>query len=301
MRFLGVHPGPLLYTKVFLRLEPLGPELVAAGGAARRSRGAADRPAGRGSPRLFPRRSSAGGRMSSRSPAIIWQTCPRSSISPRRRRRAFPASSSASAGTARPSPRPRSSRMARGDRLRAEGRGRGGDAAAAGGGRGRPRPGDGAGCGHRSGRRAAARFCPFARRAEPGARSAAPSPQIFHRHLGPVRLDRIFARLPVGLLVLQRLDLLRPQLSARQHRAGRRGSALDPRARHLHRRRRGLYSRAPRHRGRRGDRPRRHQEALLPRNPRRRAAAQQGGVPAVARGSGSRRCFSASRRSTRRG
>ena len=35
MRFLGVHPGPLLYTKVFLRLEPLGLELVAQ--AARRA------------------------------------------------------------------------------------------------------------------------------------------------------------------------------------------------------------------------------------------------------------------------
>jgi magnesium-protoporphyrin IX monomethyl ester (oxidative) cyclase len=30
VRLLGVHPGPLLYTKVFLRLEPLGLELVAA-------------------------------------------------------------------------------------------------------------------------------------------------------------------------------------------------------------------------------------------------------------------------------
>src|SRR5271166_321400 len=29
MRFLGVHPGPLMYTKIFLRLEPLGLELVA--------------------------------------------------------------------------------------------------------------------------------------------------------------------------------------------------------------------------------------------------------------------------------
>jgi len=29
MRVLFVHPGPLLYTKVFLRLEPLGLELVA--------------------------------------------------------------------------------------------------------------------------------------------------------------------------------------------------------------------------------------------------------------------------------
>jgi hopanoid C-3 methylase len=29
MRVLFVHPGPLLYTNVFLRLEPLGLELVA--------------------------------------------------------------------------------------------------------------------------------------------------------------------------------------------------------------------------------------------------------------------------------
>jgi hopanoid C-3 methylase HpnR len=30
MKLLGVHPGPLMYTKIFLRLEPLGLELVAA-------------------------------------------------------------------------------------------------------------------------------------------------------------------------------------------------------------------------------------------------------------------------------
>ena len=30
MRVLGVHPGPLMYTKIFLRLEPLGLELIAA-------------------------------------------------------------------------------------------------------------------------------------------------------------------------------------------------------------------------------------------------------------------------------
>ena len=29
MRVLAVHPGPLMYTKIFLRLEPLGLELVA--------------------------------------------------------------------------------------------------------------------------------------------------------------------------------------------------------------------------------------------------------------------------------
>ncbi|UCE62610.1 MAG: hopanoid C-3 methylase HpnR [Nitrospirota bacterium] len=35
MRFLAVHPGPLMYTKIYLRLEPLGLELVAE--AARRA------------------------------------------------------------------------------------------------------------------------------------------------------------------------------------------------------------------------------------------------------------------------
>jgi len=35
MRFLAVHPGPLMYTKIFLRLEPLGLEIVAE--AARRA------------------------------------------------------------------------------------------------------------------------------------------------------------------------------------------------------------------------------------------------------------------------
>jgi magnesium-protoporphyrin IX monomethyl ester (oxidative) cyclase len=29
VRFLAVHPSPLLYTKIYLRLEPLGLELVA--------------------------------------------------------------------------------------------------------------------------------------------------------------------------------------------------------------------------------------------------------------------------------
>src|SRR5262245_66538567 len=36
MKLLFVHPGPLLYTNVFLRLEPLGLELVAE--AARRAK-----------------------------------------------------------------------------------------------------------------------------------------------------------------------------------------------------------------------------------------------------------------------
>ena len=32
MRLLGVHPGPLMYSKIFLRLEPIGLELIAAAG-----------------------------------------------------------------------------------------------------------------------------------------------------------------------------------------------------------------------------------------------------------------------------
>src|SRR5271165_2119643 len=45
-------------------------------------------------------------------------------------------------------------------------------------------------------------FCPFARRADAGTRPAAPSPKIFPRHARSPRLDRILARLSVGLLVL---------------------------------------------------------------------------------------------------
>ena len=53
MRVLAVHPGPLMYTRIFLRLEPLGLELVAAAVRAGGARGAADRPAGRKPRRLL--------------------------------------------------------------------------------------------------------------------------------------------------------------------------------------------------------------------------------------------------------
>ncbi len=113
MRFLGVHPGPLLYTKVFLRLEPLGLELVAA----------AARQAGH-QVRLIDlqvedhrayfrmhRALAAGYRR------VFLQLPgerPRDRRSrQRRRKRASPASLSASAVTAPPSPRPPSSPMGR--------------------------------------------------------------------------------------------------------------------------------------------------------------------------------------------
>ena len=58
--------------------------------------------------------------------------------------------------------------------------------------------------------------------------------------------------------------------------------ATDQRAGHLHRRRRRLHPGEARARDRRGDRPPGHQEAVLPGNARRRAPAQQGGVPVLA-------------------
>ena len=48
------------------------------------------------------------------------------------------------------------------------------------------------------------------------------APQVLHRRARSVRLDRVLPRLPVGLLVLQRLDVLRPQLP--QGRARRRSA-----------------------------------------------------------------------------
>ncbi len=58
-------------------------------------------------------------------------------------------------------------------------------------------------------------------------RPVAASPQVFHRRARPVRLDRVQPGLPLGLLVLQRLDLLRPQLPDQGPRRGRRRAEAD--------------------------------------------------------------------------
>ena len=221
MKVLGVHPGPLMYTKIFLRLEPLGLELVAAAARAGRSRGRADRPAGREPPRLLPPGRARGGRTSSRFRATTSPTSRRSSTSPRRRRRGCRAATICVGGHSASFVADAMHRAwRRRDRLRDPRRGRGGGAAAARGDRGRRRSRRGAGRGHRDGRGAAARLCPFARRSAAGARPAAPPPQILPRRARPVRLDRVLARLPVGLLVLQRLDLLRPLATAWSARSG---------------------------------------------------------------------------------
>ena len=87
----------------------------------------------------------------------------------------------------------------------------------------------------------------------------APSPQVLHRRARPLRVDRVQPGLPLGLLVLQRLDLLRPELPRQVGRGGRRRAGVDPRAGRLHRRRRGVHPGRARHGHRRGDRQPRDQ------------------------------------------
>ena len=65
------------------------------------------------------------------------------------------------------------------------------------------------------------------RRPAAGARPAAPSPQVLHRPARSVRLDRVQPRLPVGLHLLQRVDLLRPQLPREDARVRRRGDRAE--------------------------------------------------------------------------
>ena len=201
MKILGVHPGPLMYTKIFLRLEPLGLELVA---AAARAAGhevrlidlQVETP-----PRPFCVSPGAGGRTSSPFRAIIWPTFRRSSTSRRRRRRVLPSvvdlrrraqrlvcrrrrssntararSIACCAARARPGCRrcsPRSRPAAISPRV---------PGAVTAGGEGPP-PG----------------FVHSLDDAVAGARPAAAPAQIFSRRARPVRLDRVLARLSRGI------------------------------------------------------------------------------------------------------
>ena len=115
-----------------------------------------------------------------------------------------------------------------------------------------------------------------------GARSRTPPQQIFYRRARSVRVDRVHPRMPVGLLVLQRVDVLRPQLS--QVDAGSRGGrhAVDQRAQRLHRRRRRVHSSRARVCNRPRNRKAQNQKAVLPRDSRRRAVPQSGSVSLLA-------------------
>src|SRR5256885_120498 len=81
-----------------------------------------------------------------------------------------------------------------------------------------------------------------------------------------MRVDRVRPRLPVGLLVLQRVDLLRPELSDRQPGARGGGPGAGPGARRLHRRRRGIRAGPARIRDRGGGRAARDPQAVLSRD-----------------------------------
>ena len=302
MRLLGVHPGPLMYTKIFLRLEPLGLELVA---AAVRAAGhevrlidlqvESHRDLSRGRRRL------AAGRHR------VFVQLPRQHSGDRRSRES---GEGAAAGTIDLRRRPqRVVRRAgdprawrRRDRLRAARRGRG---------RRRRR------CWRRSKPGADLAECRVRDRATAKARRPALSIRsttllpardlLRHRRkyfLGvarPLRVDRVLARLPVGLLVLQRLDLLRPQLPRDQPRAGRRGPARDPRARRLHRRRRRVHPRQPRHRNwaRRWRAP--ASRSAITSKPAATCCCATRRCSASGSSSASPTCSSGSRRSTRRG
>ena len=201
MRLLAVHPSGLMYTKIFLRLEPLGLEFVAA--AARRGghEVRADRPAGRGPGRYFttarplaarcgrflvqlPRQRARGrrprqGDQASAGPVLRLRRRPQ--------RLLHGATSSSSTATAR-------STACCGRR-----RGRRRRSAARGGG---ARPGarlDSARRRHARRRGTAAGFVQSLDDLLPGPRPPAPSPQVLHRAARPVRLDRVLPRLPVGL------------------------------------------------------------------------------------------------------
>ena len=279
VKVLFCHPSGLMYTEIFLRLEPLGLELAARRRAARRAPGADPGPSGVHARRLL--RAARG--MAARRGGVRRQL-PREHPGGDRSRQGDPSAhcltpSSSWAATAPRSRRPRSSstpparsiassraraRQACRRLLEAARDDRGGPARAAGRGHAR--------------RRGAARGVRGHRRRSAGARSAAAPEQVLHRRARSRGVHRADARVPLGLLVLQRLDVLRAQLPAPRARAigeelarirepgvfivddvafiqAEHGFAIGAR-----------------------DRAARHPQALLPRDPRRRADAQPGGV-----------------------
>ena len=300
LKLLCVHPGPLLYSKVFLRLEPLGLELVAA--AARRAGHAVRlidlqveplRPFDRLLSDWRPDVIALACNYLANIPEIVdlakraKTLCPDAFVfagghsvsfigggSPRPRR---PARSTASS-------RARARRRCRfcwtpslpADAISRTYRGRCSPAA-----RGRRplrrRPG----------------------RSSSRARPAAQPTQVLPRPDGSVRLDRVLPRLPVGLRLLQRLDLLRPQLPHQEPGGCGRGTGAASRARHLHRRRRRLHPRRARACHRRSDRPPRPEESATTSRPAPTCCCATRRCSGSGATSGWSSSSSASRRSTR--
>ncbi len=104
MKVLFCHPSGLMYTEIFLRLEPLGRRAVRRGGAARRPPGAPARSAGGVAGRLPARDRHLAPRRGRRSASTTWPTSPRSSTSRARRAGGCRTCCSSSAATAPRSP-----------------------------------------------------------------------------------------------------------------------------------------------------------------------------------------------------
>ena len=172
MRVFCVHPGPLTYSQIFLRLEPIGLELVAA--AARQAGHAVrlldlqvedQRAYFRTIERWRPDVVAFGCNYLANIPEIV-------DLAKATKAR-FPEIFICVGGhSASFTAEAMIEHSARCDRLRAEGRGRGHDAAVARRDRSRRRDRHGSRRGHRRRRGAAAGLCPFARRGDAGARPA---------------------------------------------------------------------------------------------------------------------------------
>ena len=116
------------------------------------------------------------------------------------------------------------------------------------------------------------------RPAPPRAPPRPATPQVLHRRARSLRVHRVHARLPVGLLVLQRVDLLRAQLPQGLAGGGGGGPRAHPRAQRLHRGRRRLHPGRARLRDRPRDRAPAHPQAVLPGDALRRADQEPGAV-----------------------
>ena len=229
MKVLAVHPSSLMYSRIYLRLEPLGLELVAA----------AARTAGH-DVRLIDLQSDThddyirrARRLAARRRLLLRQL-PRERSRDRR-----PGQGDAGAPPRHLRLRRRPQRIVHGardprarggrHRLRAARRGRAGHGPAPRRGEARPRRRRQGARGHHAGRRRTrATVRPPPRRPHAGARSAAEPATLLHRPARSRRIHRVQPGLPMGLHVLQRLDLLRTQLSREEPRARRRGG--EPRS-----------------------------------------------------------------------
>ena len=97
-----------------------------------------------------------------------------------------------------------------------------------------------------------------------------------------VRVGRVFAGMPLGLHVLQRLDVLRPHLSPGRRRGGGREPGPNARAGRVHRRRRGDARSRARPCDRRRDRAPQDSQGVLSGDAERLGAAPPGSFSALA-------------------